>query len=109
MLLFLALQLGGQLSAGRAGAEDGFINLFTAISYICLLSRGLIWILILKRMKLVAAYPLTGMVYLLILPLSAYFFGDEISWEKAAGAALIFTGIVFTAAGQSGARKGKSA
>ena len=55
--------------------------------------------LILKRLSLVTAYPFTGLVYLLILPLSAFIFGDEISWPKAVGALLIFTGIIFTAVG----------
>lgn len=101
LLLFLVLQIGGQIAAGFAGEQGYFFNPYTIISYFCLFSRGLIWILILKRIDLIKAYPFTGLVYLLILPLSAFIFGDEISWSKAAGAALIFAGIIFTAAGRA--------
>jgi drug/metabolite transporter (DMT)-like permease len=93
------LQVGGQVAAGFSGLRDSFLNPFTIISYGCLVSRGLIWVIILKRINLTTAYPFTGLVYLLILPLSAFIFGDNISWQKAAGAVLIFGGIIFTSIG----------
>jgi len=109
LLFFLVLQLGGQLAAGFAGTAGGLLNPFTVISYSCLICRGLLWVVILKRVELVSAYPFTGLVYLLILPLSAFAFGDEISWEKGAGAALIFIGILFAAAGQGMRQKKRRA
>ena len=98
LLSFLLLQLCGQTAAGFAGRMGG-INLFTIISYFCLLSRGLVWILILKRLPLTVAYPFTGAIYLLILPLSIFLFGESPDWSRFAGAALIFAGIAVSSSG----------
>lgn len=99
MILFLILQLGGQTAAGFSGREVGFFNLYTLLSYSALVLRAIIWMLILKNMPLTVAYPFTGMVYLLILPLSIFIFGENPHWSSFAGAALIFCGIVLTAFG----------
>ena len=103
---FLVLQLGGQIAAGFAGRQAYFLNHFTVISYFCLTARGFIWLLILRRMSLTAAYPFTGMIYVLILPVSAFVFGDSISVVRVVGAVLIFAGVMLTAAGTSKMRRG---
>lgn len=98
LILFLLLQLGGQTAAGFAGKIGG-INIYTLISYTCLTLRGLLWVLVLKRLPLTVAYPFTGAVYLLILPLSMLLFGESPEWSRFAGAALIFAGIGVSAVG----------
>ena len=98
LLIFLLLQLGGQTAAGFAGRAGG-INLYTITSYACLFLRGLVWIMVLKRLPLTVAYPFTGAVYLLILPLSMIVFDETPGWSRFAGAALIFIGIIFSASG----------
>ncbi len=101
LVMFLLLQLGGQTAAGFSGRTGGFINIFTFISYCCLILRAFIWMLVLRRLSLSAAYPFTGAVYLLILPLSMLIFDEKPGWARFAGALLIFAGIIFTAAGAS--------
>lgn len=99
IIMFLLLQLGGQTAAGFSGRAGNFFNIFTLISYCALFFRALTWILILKTLPLSAAYPFTGLVYLLILPLSVFIFGESPDWSRFAGAVLIFTGIIFSAIG----------
>ena len=101
IIMFLLLQLGGQTAAGFSARAEGFFNLFTLISYCALCLRGLLWILILKVLPLTTAYPLTGTVYFLILPLSVFIFGESPDWSRFAGAALIFAGIIFSAYGSA--------
>lgn len=99
LILFLLLQLGGQTAAGFAGNAGGNFNIFTLLSYCALLLRGFVWILVLKRMPLIAAYPFTGAVYILVLPLSILLFGETPHWSRFAGAFLIFAGIGVSALG----------
>jgi len=99
LVVFMLLQLGGQIAAGLSGSTGSIVNLFTVISYCCLLARGIVWVLVLKKLPLTVAYPFTGAVYLLILPLSVLVFGEQPGWSRFAGAALIFAGVAVTAAG----------
>jgi drug/metabolite transporter (DMT)-like permease len=105
---FLFLQLLGQISAGFAGEAVSIINPFTVISYFCLISRGVLWVLILKRVNLLAAYPFTGIIYLLILPISYLVFDESITRWQIWGAAMIFIGIMLNAAGNAAAVKKRS-
>ena len=53
----------------------------------------------LKKLPLTVAYPFSGTVFLLIIPLSAVIFNEPPDPARIAGALLIFSGIVFTAIG----------
>ena len=102
ILLFLLLQLAGQTAAGFSGRSSGLINIYTVVSYICLILRAFIWLFILKLLPLTKAYPYTAAVYILILPLSILIFGESPDWSRYAGAGLIFIGIMLNAAGTAG-------
>ena len=97
--LFIIIQLCGQISAALSGRTAGIINIYTAASYICLFSRSLIWILLLKQLSLITVYPLTAVIYVLILPVSVFLFNEAVRPADYAGAFLIFSGIILAAAG----------
>jgi len=102
LILYLILQLGGQLSAKAAGVQPTLFSGFMILSYFCLLTRGFLWVLILSRLRLVAAYPLNGLAYVLILPLSSLVFGETVTPAQAAGGVLILAGIICIARGEPG-------
>ena len=58
---------------------------------------ALFWMLALKKMPLSTAYPLTASSFVLILAFSVAFFGETLTVHKAAGTALIVSGIVVLA------------
>lgn len=99
LLIFIILQLAGQTSAGLSGKTAGLLNIFTLISYCCLILRAFVWLLILKKLPLTSAYPVTASIYILILPLSMIVFGESPGWSRFAGAALITSGIILTSVG----------
>lgn len=71
--------------------------LFIILGYAMLMFRGVIWIVILKRMKLSVAYPAISIAYILI-PLVGYFiFGESLSLTKLSACLFIFTGVLLTA------------
>lgn len=105
LVSFLFLQIGGQVAAGFAGISESFFNPFLLVSYFCLFSRGFVWLFILRRIDLLTAYPFTGMIYIIILPITFRIFGDSISPARIGGAVLIFVGIMFTAVGAGYGKK----
>ncbi len=98
--LYFIIQMTGQIGAKFAAGCDSLINPFTLISYLCLLSRGFIWVLILSRMRVIAAYPLNGISYLLILPLSFFIFSEPISRVRLISTLLISAGVALLSYGE---------
>jgi drug/metabolite transporter (DMT)-like permease len=100
----LALAVCGQLAAkagaSRALAGDIVNTLFLA-SLVCLGSRGVIWALILRRERLVFAYPIMTLVYPVVLVFSVLIFGESLTPGKAVGGALVLIGVAVLAAGES--------
>ncbi len=99
ILFSMMLQLVGQIASGFAGREGSIFNYFTFIGYSCLVLRAFVWILVLKAMPLTVAYPSTGAIYLMILPLSVIFFGENPGWGRYGGSTLIFLGIIVSSLG----------
>ncbi len=94
----LALAVSGQLAARagalRAAASGVPLNLLLAVSVACLLGRGLLWVLVLRRERLVDAYPVLALAYPLVLALSALIFGEPLTAGKIAGSALVVSGVL---------------
>jgi multidrug transporter EmrE-like cation transporter len=64
------------------------------------------WIFAVQHLQLSIAYPVSSLNYVGILAGSRYFFGEQISMERAAGVALIFLGVLLVAVqfGRTGRR-----
>jgi len=99
LLLFagvLALAVAGQLTA-KAGAlraaAGQVLNPLFAASLACLLARGLLWLAVLRRERLVFAYPVLALTYPLMLVLARLVFGEPLTAAKAAGSALVVAGV----------------
>ncbi|MBI9102824.1 MAG: hypothetical protein JEY99_10445 [Spirochaetales bacterium] len=100
ILLYLSIQMGGQVLAKYASGEKSLFNIYTMGSYLSLLSRGFIWVLILNRIRLIAAYPINGLSYILILPLSALIFEEVITSGRVASSVMIASGVVLLTIGE---------
>ena len=102
--LFFLLQWVGQLAAARA-AIDASVNgggraLFLTLLYACFLTRGMIWILILRKMKLSLAYTLSSLSYLIIPLLSHLIFQEVLKIRYIPAGLLILSGITLFGLGE---------
>ena len=59
----------------------------------------LVWMAVLSKVEVSAAYPLTSIGFILAALLGYFFLGESITVSKAAGIALICTGLVFLTRG----------
>jgi len=64
------------------------------------MSRGFIWVLILNRIRLIAAYPLNGLSYLLILPVSFLIFGETVTPVRLMSSIMISSGVILLTFGE---------
>lgn len=103
LLVPLLLLAAGQLSAAASGraiaAGAGGINLYTLLTYFFFGLRGFSWVLIVRYLKLSAAYPVMSLGFCLVPPASALLFGDPLSISTVIGMGLVTLG-VFLAAGE---------
>jgi drug/metabolite transporter (DMT)-like permease len=60
---------------------------------------ALCWMLAISKLELSHAYPFVSLSFVLVLFLSALFFGEPLSWGKILGVALIVAGVVVSARG----------
>lgn len=79
----LLLNQGNQLTA----------LIFIAVGYSCLISRGLVWIVLLKYVRLSVAYPIQALSFILIAVLGALAFNEALSVSKIFGIVLILLGV----------------
>jgi len=104
LIIPLAIMLTGQIFAKLSGnyiASGGsIINIYSLVSYICLISRGFVWIFIIRKMRLVYAYPLMSINYILVLFVSRFFFNERIISSNLIGAGLISLGVVLIGVGE---------
>ncbi|MEA1911472.1 MAG: hypothetical protein U9N32_07335 [Spirochaetota bacterium] len=104
LLLPLSIMLMGQIFAKMSGnyiASGGsIINIYSLLSYICLICRGFIWIIIIRRMRLVFAYPVMSLNYILVLLVSHLIFNEEIVSTNLIGAGLIGLGVILIGLGE---------
>ena len=104
LLLPLSIMLIGQifakLSGNYIGSGGSILNNYSLISYICLISRGFLWIFIIRRMRLVFAYPVMSINYILVLLVSYFIFKEEIVSTNLIGSGLISFGVVLIGVGE---------
>ncbi|RKX88102.1 MAG: hypothetical protein DRP58_01255 [Spirochaetes bacterium] len=98
--IMLAGQIFAKMSGNYIGSGGSFINIYSLISYICLISRGFVWIFIIRKMRLVYAYPLMSINYILVLFVSRIFFNERIISSNLIGAGLISLGVVLIGFGE---------
>ncbi|GJM34822.1 MAG: hypothetical protein DHS20C18_38230 [Saprospiraceae bacterium] len=97
-VVIFAILLLGQY-ASKTGAlllnEDNQSTafLFIAIGYSCLVTRGLIWIILLKYVRLSVAYPIQALSFVLIALLGVFVFQEILTTGKILGIVLILTGV----------------
>ncbi len=109
LLLPLSIMLIGQIFAKMSGMHIEFggsiLNIYSLISYICLISRGFIWIFIVRRMRLVFAYPVMSVNYILVLLVSYFIFDEQIVSTNLIGAGLISLGVILIGFGEKNNRR----
>jgi drug/metabolite transporter (DMT)-like permease len=92
----LPLAAMGQLAA-KAGAvravSGNILNPLLVLSLLCLFARALLWAVVLRRERLVFAYPIMALAYPMILVLAHLIFGEALTVGKAAGSLLVVAGV----------------
>lgn len=105
----LGIMIIGQIFAKMSGLiiESGgsILNIYSLLSYICLISRGFIWIFIIRRMRLVFAYPVMSLNYIMVLLVSHFYFNEEIVSSNLLGAGFITAGVILIGFGEKQTRK----
>jgi len=94
----------GQTSA-KYGAlkivdENNILNIYIAFGYAFLILRGLVWVFILKKIKLSFAYPFVSLSYVFILAISYYAFGEVIRINNIIGTLFIVGGVCLMGLGE---------
>jgi undecaprenyl phosphate-alpha-L-ara4N flippase subunit ArnE len=97
--LTLMLMVFGQVMAKKGAAYSSLLNIFVLMGYTALFLRGVIWIFVLKKLPISAAYPYISLSFVLVLLASYWFFGEEITIFKGVGSILIISGIILTSIG----------
>ena len=62
-------------------------------------AAALCWMLAMVKLDLGHAYPFVSLSFVLVLFLSAFFFGEPLTWPKVAGVALIVAGVALGSQG----------
>lgn len=111
VLSYLCLT-AGQVSAKLAGMVLGSTQVISGIpspqlalifafgTYFFFLLRGLLWVFLLRKLKLVLAYPLMSIGYVLVLVVSFLFFKEPLTVGKMVGALLLMTGVSLVSYGE---------
>lgn len=104
--ILLAIETLGQVSLKTAGMQIGAFELdrssiLAAVStpwlwvgLACYLSEFFVWMMILEKSTLSAAFPTSAIVFVAIMIASWAVFGDRMGWEKILGSAIIVAGIL---------------
>jgi undecaprenyl phosphate-alpha-L-ara4N flippase subunit ArnE len=99
----------GQVCAkmGALAINNGefVINFFTVSAYCLLIVRGLVWLLILNKIKLSVAYPLVSSTYVFLTFVGYYCFNEPLSQKDLLGIALIIGGILTIGVGEKYLRR----
>jgi drug/metabolite transporter (DMT)-like permease len=111
LLSYLCLT-AGQVSAKMAGMVLSSKQVISGIpapqlalafafgTYFFFLLRGLLWVFLLRKLKLVLAYPLMSIGYILVLVVSFLFFNETVTVGKIVGALLLMSGVILVAYGE---------
>jgi len=99
--LFLTLgQVSAKLASRTIAAPGKTTLIFVAGTYVFFLLRGILWVFLLRRLKLVLAYPLMSVGYILVLFVSFHFFGETLTVGKLLGALLVMAGVSVVSYGE---------
>jgi len=99
--LFLTLgQVSAKLASRTIAAPEKTTLIFVAGTYVFFLLRGILWVFLLRRLKLVLAYPLMSVGYILVLFVSFHFFGETLTVGKLLGALLVMAGVSVVSYGE---------
>lgn len=104
IILIVLGQSFGKIGAGYISLTDfnvwHFLNIFTIVACACLILRGFIWLILLRRFDLAFAYPFMSIAYILILIVSYALFNEVMTIGKVAGCCLITFGVFFFSLGE---------
>ncbi len=105
-IVFLALDTMAQIIFKLGGANlgeiadfPGFVSAaFTSpmvwLAVVCYIAMFFLWMLILQKMEVSQAFPLTGLTYITV-PFCAYFLLHEtVDWTRGIGIGIILIGVV---------------
>ena len=70
-------------------------NKFIIVAFICLLLRGLVWLVLMRTFDLAFIYPFISVSYILILIVSYFAFDEVVTAGKIAGSCMITFGVFF--------------
>ncbi len=98
-------ETGSRLAPGLieklSGSQIAHLALAFAIgTYVFFLLRGLLWVFLLRKLKLVLAYPLMSLGYILVLAASFFLFHETLTLSKLGGALLIMSGVSLVSFGE---------
>ena len=82
-------------------ATGRVVNLFVIAAYSLMLTRGLIWIFILRKVKLSFAYPFLSITYITVLFLSHELFDEPITANNLLGCCIIMAGTAVIGFGEN--------
>ena len=104
--VLLAVETLGQVAMKMAGARVGVFELDRAsilaalstpwlwLALACSVGQFFVWMTILEKSALSAAFPASASVFIAIMIASWAVFGDPMGWEKILGSAVIVAGIL---------------
>ncbi len=96
--LFFTFQWAAQYGAGRMAA--GGSALYTLLIYGGFFLRSLIWMEILRDMRLISAYSISSLSYLLVPLMSWFVLGEPYKSSYAMGGILILAGVMVFSIGE---------
>ncbi len=100
--MITAGQTLSKLGAQQLNQGSRILNIFLICGYCLLVLRGLVWVVILRNIKLSVAYPAISITYVLILAISYYFFHEPVAAQKIVGALFIVAGVFCIGVGEFG-------
>ncbi len=71
------------------------LNPFIVLGMVCYLLSIAIWLAVLSRVEVSFAYPFLSVGYVLVACLGYFFFGENLSFNKILGIAIICVGLFF--------------
>lgn len=109
VLIPIAIMTAGQtfskLGADLIASGEGVVNRYVMLGYAMLVLRGVIWVFLLSKLKLLFAYPLMSSTYVLVLLIAAHLFDEVITPSNIAGSLLIMLGITLLSLGEARLRR----
>ncbi len=93
-------QAFSKAGAAKIAAGEGLINIFLIAGYVLLIVRGVIWIFIISKVKLIFAYPMMSLTYVIVLAIAASVFNEVITVNNVIGAGFIIVGVTLLSFGE---------